>query len=130
GQRDRVARPGNHVVRAEYARLFDDFAADLRKCEAISGWIEPFQASGILDRLQRDATHARLLESIVNYLADFAVVQAFAQSGHQRRRNVVLVQPLECAFAYAAQIAAPQIEQRFALERIELQIYFEIFNLG
>ncbi len=40
----------------------------------------------------------------------------------------VLVQAFDGPLANAAQIAAAQIEQRFAFERIELQIDFEVFD--
>jgi hypothetical protein len=58
-------------------------------------------SAGVLDRLERDAAHATLLEREVDDLADLVVVQAFLQRDDERRGDVVLVEPLDRALADA-----------------------------
>src|SRR5579864_1518689 len=90
-------------------------------------WHPRFQASGVLDWLEGDSADAGLLEREVDGLADFVVVQTFLESDHQVRGDVIAIQFFESVVADAAKIGAAEFHQGIALERIELQIDFEIF---
>ncbi len=63
GQRIRMARYGNNVFGAKYVRLFENFTADFGEREPVGCRVEAFQASGVLNRLQSHAAHARLLRA-------------------------------------------------------------------
>src|SRR5580658_4351967 len=125
GQGVRMARNGNHVFGPKHIGLFQDFSADFRESEPVGGGIEILQATGVLNRLERDAANAWLREGKVNHFADFAVVQALLQGHDQRSGDLVLIQILQGALAHTAKIPSPQVEERFALKRIELQVHLE-----
>ena len=71
--------------------------------------IEALEPAGGLDRLERHAAHARLLQREVDDPADLAVVEALLDRDDQRRRDAELVQPLERLLADVAQVGAAQL---------------------
>src|SRR5260221_2270448 len=126
----RMAGYGDHVLGAKDGGLFEDFAANFGEGEPVGCGIETFQTSCILNRLQGYAADTRLLQRVIDDFSDFAVVQAFAKGHYQGGRDFIFVQPLDGAFANAAQVAATQIEQRFPFEGVELQVNLEVLNFG
>ena len=74
------------------------------------GRVEAVEPPGRLDRLERDAAHARLLQREVDDLADLAVVEALLQRHDERRRDVERVQPLERLARIVAQVGAAQLD--------------------
>src|SRR5258708_19571661 len=85
----------NNIFGLKDLRLLEDFPPDLGQSQAVGGGIEILQTSSILDGLKRFAADARLLQGVVDGLANFVVVQAFFQRDHQIRRDVVAIQSFE-----------------------------------
>ena len=59
-------------------------------------WVRPYMsweldAAGVLDWLQGHAAHARLLQGVVDGLADLVVVESLLQRYDQIRRDVIAV---------------------------------------
>ena len=90
-----MAGDRDDVARLEDGRLPEDVLAHLGERQPVAGGIEVLEASGGLDRLERHAAHAGLLEGEVDDLADLVVVHALLQRDDERRRDVALVQVLE-----------------------------------
>ena len=82
GHRQRVGMAGHrdHVLGPEDRRLLEDAAAHLGQRQAIARRIEAVGAAGVLDRLERHAAHARLLQREVDDPADLVVVQALLRA--------------------------------------------------
>ena len=93
-------------------RLREDLLADLAERQAVGGGVEVFRSAGGLDRLERDAADAALLQREVDDLADLVVVQALLQRDDERRGDVVLVEPLERPPADVGQVFAAKRAQR------------------
>jgi hypothetical protein len=125
-----VTRDGDDIFGAKDVGLLENVAANFAEGEAVGGRIEFFEASGVLDGLQGDAADAGLQQSVVDDLANFAVVETFAQGDDERSGKIVLVELLKGFFANGAEIGAPQIEQGFAFEGIKLQINFGVGSFG
>ena len=80
--------------------------------------------------MQSNTTDTGLLQSVVDDLANFAVVETFAKSDDECGGEVVFVELFESFFANATEIGTTQIEQGFTFEGIKLQINFGVGSFG
>ena len=110
-----VARDGYDVRRLEDRRLLEDLLSNFAEREAIRGRIEVIQSAGALDRLERYATDASLIQRLVDDLADLVVVQSLLQCDDERGGNVAFVQTVVRAFAYVGKFFTAQLRLRFGL---------------
>ncbi len=125
-----IAGQRDHVVLAEHAGL-DHAFADLRQHDAIGILVEILVAAGVLHRLQGDAADAFPGERVADDVADRVIVDAALDGRDQRGRDAVAFEIFQRLLADLAQIRAAQIDQRVALQRIELQVDLEAaFVLG
>ena len=104
-----MAGNGHHVFGLEDGGLFENLAAHFGERQPVGRRIEAVEPAGRLDRLERHAAHAGLLQREVDDPADLAVVQALLQRHDQRGRDAERVQPLERALAHLAKIGAAQL---------------------
>jgi hypothetical protein len=84
-----VAWNRDDILGAEDAGLLENFAADFRKGKTVRGGIKFLDAARILDGLEGNAADARLRRGEVDDLADFAVVETFAESDNEGGREIV-----------------------------------------
>ena len=115
-----MAGYGNDVFWPEDFCLFQNLTSNFGQGEPVFRGVEVLQPSRILNRLQRNASHARLLQSEIDDLADLAVVQALLERNDEVGRNVVTVEPFKSVHPNAAQIRTAQLHQWVALKGIEL----------
>ncbi|GMO61228.1 hypothetical protein BwSG20_16410 [Bradyrhizobium ottawaense] len=101
---------------------FDDALADLRQHDAVGIFVEILVAAGVLHRLQRDAAHACPGQRVADDVADLGIVDAALDGRDQRGRHAVMLEIFQRLLADFSQIRAAQVDQRVALQRIELEI--------
>src|SRR5256885_6040663 len=111
-----MAWQGNDVLGLKNFRLLENLAANFGKRESVRRGVELFQPARILNRLQRHSSHARLLQSVFDGLADLVIVESLAQGHHQRGGNIVAIEPFQRLFADATQIAATERSEEHTSE--------------
>src|SRR5207302_10886418 len=87
--------------------------------------VEVLVAAGVLHRLQRDAADAFPPQGVADDIADLVIVDAALYGRDERGRKAMPFEIFKRLLAYLAQIRAAQIDQRVALQRIELKIDLE-----
>src|SRR5664279_3703731 len=124
-----MARHRYDVFRPENAGLFVNAPADLGECEPVSGRVKLLKSTSDLDGLKRHAAHTRLLQCEIDKAADLIIVESTLQGDDQRGGDSQPVKAFESTPAHVAQVGAAQGIQRSGVQRIELQVDFEVGHI-
>ena len=84
----------------------------------------------ICGRLERHAAHARLLDRVLDDLADLVVVEALLERDDERRGQPEVVEPVDGFAPDAREICAAQRLERQRPERVELEVHLEARRVG
>src|SRR5579863_6687980 len=120
----------DQIFGTEDISLFENAPTNLSEREAVPRGFESLDAPSLLNGLKRYAADRGLSEREVHDCAQLAVVHAASHGDHQRSRDAEPIEPLQSFLADAAQVRAAQLHQGVALERVELQIDFEMRHEG
>src|SRR5689334_19343720 len=102
-----MARHGNNVLWLKDIRLLVDVPPHFSQREPVCGGIEVVESSSDLDGLKSHTSHAGLLQREIDNGSNFVLVNTSLKRNHQRGRDAMSAEPLQCTLAYSSQVLSP-----------------------